>query len=66
MQVFVRSGTTHVLDVVDGQTVADVRTFISQAEDLPLAEVGYYYYYPYDMQNLGFFPILHSNIYFYW
>lgn len=39
MQLFIRSGTTHVLDVVDGQTVADVRAFISQAEDLPLAEV---------------------------
>merc|ERR1711874_271017 len=42
MQLFVRAGATHVLDVQDGQTVADVRSFISQAESLPEAEVRLY------------------------
>ncbi|KAK4304428.1 hypothetical protein Pmani_023619 [Petrolisthes manimaculis] len=42
MQLFIRAGATHVLDVADGQTVEDIRTFISQAEDLPLAEVRLY------------------------
>merc|ERR1739838_380528 len=42
MQLFVRAGATHVLDVQDGQTVADVRSFISQAETLPEAEVRLY------------------------
>ncbi|XP_069937672.1 ubiquitin-like FUBI-ribosomal protein eS30 fusion protein isoform X2 [Cherax quadricarinatus] len=42
MQIFVRSGATHVLDVDDQQTVGHVRSFISQAEGLPEAEVRLY------------------------
>ncbi|XP_042209572.1 ubiquitin-like protein FUBI [Homarus americanus] len=42
MQIFVRSGATHVLDVAEQQTVADVRAFICQAEQLPQAEVRLY------------------------
>nr|XP_045609849.1 forkhead box protein C2-like isoform X3 [Procambarus clarkii] len=42
MQIFVRSGATHVLDLAEQQTVGDVRTYICQAEGLPEAEVRLY------------------------
>merc|ERR1711874_691722 len=42
MQLFVRAGATHVLDVQEEQTVGYVRNFISQAEALPEAEVRLY------------------------
>ncbi|KAK7082252.1 hypothetical protein SK128_018140 [Halocaridina rubra] len=42
MQLFVRSGVTHVLDVAEGQTVGDVRAFICETESLPEAEVRLY------------------------
>ncbi|XP_071549382.1 ubiquitin-like FUBI-ribosomal protein eS30 fusion protein [Panulirus ornatus] len=42
MQIFIRSGTTHVLDITEEQTVGDVRAFICRAENLPEAEVRLY------------------------
>merc|ERR1712189_69721 len=42
MQLFVRAGATHVLDVLEGQTWGDVRNFISQTESLPEAELRLY------------------------
>merc|ERR1711915_559919 len=42
MQIFVRSGVTHVLDITEQQTVGDVRAFICEAESLPESEVRLY------------------------
>ena len=40
MQFFVRSSSTHVVDVGEESTVGDVREFICDTECLPQAEVS--------------------------
>ena len=41
MQLFIKSDRTHVLDVEEGSTVGDVRSFICETEGLPETEVRF-------------------------